>query len=68
MQSMLPGTGETQLPSRLFSALWASVIFAIKLETSPKALVLSRLKIERLSMVSCYKANKITRSSEDLSG
>lgn len=63
----LPGTKETQLPSRSFSALWASIIFALNLKTGPKALVLSRFKIERLYMVSCYKANKIIKSSDDLS-
>lgn len=38
------------------SALRASVVFALKLWTGPEALVLSKFKIERLHMVSCYKA------------
>lgn len=47
------------------SALGASITFALKLGTGPEALVLSKLKIERLHVVSCCKGN--TKSSEDLS-
>ena len=36
----------------LLTALWASAILAIELETGPQPLVLSRLKSESLSVVS----------------